>query len=174
MGLLVVVMGVSGCGKSTVGAQLAAALGYEFLEGDSLHSARNIARMAAGIALTDADRQEWLQLLSKRLAQASREQRGLVVSCSALKRGYRDILRCGAPDLMFVHLTGDEALLMARTAHRPHHYMPASLLASQLKILEPPGPAERAMTFDVGQAPEAIVQAVLDALAQGSEKPPGP
>lgn len=160
-----VVMGVSGCGKSTVGAQLGLALGVEFLEGDSLHSGANIARMAAGVPLTDEDRQGWLELLSGRLAQARREQRGLVVSCSALKRSYRDILRRGAPDLLFVYLAGTPALLGTRTAHRPGHYMPASLLASQFEALEPPGADEHALTFDVAQAVDVIVRAVLVALA---------
>ena len=161
---LLVVMGVSGCGKSTVGAQLALALGLEFLEGDSLHSAPNIARMASGIALTDEDRREWLELLSARLARASGQQRGLVVSCSALKRSYRDILRRGAPRLVLVHLAGDAALLAARTASRSGHYMPASLLASQLETLEPPGADEHVLTFDVAQPPDVIVNAVIAGL----------
>ena len=163
---LLVVMGVSGCGKSTVGAQLAAALGLEFLEGDLLHSNRNIARMASGVALTDEDRQEWLELLSGHLAQAHRNHHGLVVSCSALKRVYRDILRRGAPGLVLVHLTGDPVLLAQRTAHRPGHYMPASLLTSQLNTLERPGPDEQALTFDVAQAPDVIVHAVVATLAR--------
>lgn len=163
---LLVVMGVSGCGKSTVASQLAAALGLEFLEGDLLHSQRNIARMASGVALTDEDRQEWLELLSAHIAQAHRDHRGLVVSCSALKRTYRDILRRGAADLLFVHLTGAPALLAQRTAQRPGHYMPASLLASQLATLEAPGQDEQALTFDVAQPPEAIVAAVMAARAR--------
>ena len=163
---LLVVMGVSGCGKSTVGSKLAAALGVEFLEGDTLHSQRNIALMASGVALTDDDRQGWLELLSERIAQAHRNEQGLVVSCSALKRIYRDILRRGAPDLLFVHLMGDTALLTDRTARRAGHYMPPSLLASQLKTLEAPGPNERALTFDVINSPEVIVQALVTAMAQ--------
>lgn len=163
---LLVVMGVSGSGKSTVGAQLGAALGLAFLEGDSLHSPRNIARMASGVALTDEDRQEWLNLLSERLARARMNQLGLVVSCSALKRAYRDILRRGAPGLVFVYLTGDPALLAQRTSLRAHHYMPASLLPSQLEILEIPGPDEHALTFDVAQSAQAIVNAVTAALAR--------
>ncbi len=162
---LLVVMGVSGCGKSTVGAQLAAALGLEFLEGDSLHSQPNIARMASGVALTDEDRREWLELLSGRLARAERGHQGLVVSCSALKRAYRDILRRGAPGLVFVHLTGKPGMLARRAAQRPGHYMPASLLASQLETLEIPGQDEQALTFDVSQPPEGIVQAVRAVLA---------
>lgn len=166
MGPWVVVMGVSGSGKSTVGSLLAAALGLEFLEGDSLHSARNVARMASGIPLTDEDRQGWLELLSQRLAQARDGQRGLVVACSALKRAYRDILRRGAPDLVLAHLTGVQSLLAARTAGRPGHYMPASLLASQLETLEPPAPEECALTFDVAEPPGTIVQGLLSALTR--------
>ncbi len=168
---LLVVMGVSGSGKSTVGARLAAALGIEFLEGDSLHSERNIARMASGIALTDEDRGEWLELLSQHLARARERQRGLVVSCSALKRAYRGILRRGAPGLLLVHLTGDQALLSKRTALRPGHYMPASLLGSQLETLEPPGADENALTFNVSRPAQTIVKAVTAALAERSPKP---
>ena len=163
---LLVVMGVSGCGKSTVGSQVAAALGLDFLEGDRLHSQRNIALMSSGVALTDDDRQGWLELLSERIAQAHRNEQGLVVSCSALKRIYRDILRRGAPDLLFVHLTGHAALLTERTARRAGHYMPASLLASQLKTLEAPGPDEQALTFDVNDSPEVIVQSLVAAVSQ--------
>lgn len=161
---LLVVMGVSGSGKSMVGALLAEALGLVFLEGDALHSAQNIARMASGIALTDADRREWLEQLSDRLAQAARSGQGLVVSCSALKRVYRDLLRRGAPRLCFVYLAGDAALLAARTAARLDHYMPPSLLGSQLDTLEPPGADENALRFDVVELPHTIVHSVLRAL----------
>lgn len=156
-----VVMGVSGCGKSTVGAQLAAALDLAFLEGDSLHPASNVARMAAGVALSDADREGWLQTLAGRLQQAQADGRGLVLSCSALKRAYRDILRRGAPDARFLHLQGDYPLLAARMAARTGHYMPLSLLASQLSTLEAPGPEENAQSFDLASRPEDIVAAVL-------------
>lgn len=158
-----VVMGVCGCGKTTVGKMLASALGLEFLEGDQLHSAGNIARMAAGIALTDADRQDWLEALAARIREARVQGRGLVVSCSALKRAYRDILRGGAADLQFIHLRGDPELLATRMASRPGHYMPASLLDSQLATLEPPGPDEHAHTFDAALPADAIVAAVLAA-----------
>ena len=152
-----VVMGVSGCGKSTVGAKLAAALGVPFLEGDGLHPARNVARMAAGFALSDEDREGWLRSLAERIGQARQARRGLVLSCSALKRSYRDILRRGAADIHFVHLHGEPALLQARMASRTGHYMPMSLLASQLETLEPPGADENAHTFDVASPPEEIV-----------------
>jgi gluconokinase len=159
----VVVMGVCGCGKSTVGQQLAAARGVEFAEGDLFHPPENVARMAAGVPLTDDDRKGWLMALADRLADARKAGRGLVLSCSALKRSYRDVLRRGAPDLKFVHLTGSRELLGGRMAHRPGHYMPASLLDSQLAILEPPGSDENARTFDVSRAPESIVAALMAA-----------
>jgi gluconokinase len=156
-----VVMGVSGCGKSTVGAQLAKALDLPFLEGDVLHSERNVARMAAGVPLSDEDREGWLQALAQRLRQAHDAGQGLVLSCSALKRSYRDVLRSGAPDLCFVYLHGEPELLTARMAARTGHYMPLSLLASQLATLEPPDPQENAQGFDVAQAPGDIVAALV-------------
>lgn len=154
------VMGVSGCGKSTVGAQLAATLGLGFLEGDTLHPPGNVARMAAGVALSDADRAGWLQTLAERIGEARLAGTGLVLSCSALKRAYRDILRQGAPDLHFLYLHGDYELLAARMAARTGHYMPLSLLASQLATLEAPGPDEDAQTFDMASRPEDVVAAV--------------
>jgi gluconokinase len=156
-----VVMGVSGCGKSTVGAQLAQALKLPFLEGDVLHPERNVARMAAGVALSDEDREGWLQALAERLRQAQAASQGLVLSCSALKRAYRDILRSGAPGLRFVYLHGEYELLAARMAARTGHYMPLSLLDSQLATLEPPGVDENALGFEVADRPEDIVAAVL-------------
>ena len=149
-------MGVSGCGKSTVGALLAQLLHCEFLEGDSLHPARNVARMAAGVALTDADRHDWLQALARHLKTAHDSNRTLVVSCSALKHSYRDRLRSASAGLAFVHLHGSPALLAQRLAARTGHYMPASLLASQLETLEAPAEDERAITLDAHLAPELI------------------
>lgn len=162
---MIVVMGVSGCGKSTVARQLADALTLEFVEGDRWHSPANVARMAAGIALTDEDRRDWLEVLSGHLARASHEGRGLVLACSALKRKYRDMLRRDADDLHLVYLHGDRALLAQRTSQRTGHYMPASLLDSQLTTLEPPDGHENALVFDVGQPAQTIVAAVLAALA---------
>jgi gluconokinase len=157
-------MGVSGCGKSTVGRQLAQLLGTDFLEGDELHSGQNVARMAAGIALTDEDRQGWLETLAGRLAEARAQGRGLVISCSALKRSYRDILRSGAPDLLLIHLRGDYDLLATRMASRAGHYMPSSLLDSQFATLEPPDAEENALTLDVEQAPNLILNAIIERL----------
>jgi len=145
---LVVVMGVSGCGKSTVGGLLARLIDAEFLEGDDLHPPRNVERMATGIPLTDDDRRDWLSALAQRMARARNAQQSLVVSCSALKRRYREVLRSASPELAFVHLHADAALLEARMQARADHFMPASLLASQLQTLETPGPDERAITFD--------------------------
>jgi gluconokinase len=160
----VVVMGVSGCGKSTLGRRLAAALGADYVEGDEFHPPENVARMATGISLTDADRQGWLDALARQLASARAAGRALVLSCSALKRRYRDVLRSGAPDVLFVHLSGSRELLAQRMAARTGHYMPASLLDSQLATLEPPGLDENALSFDVAQAPETIVAALRTRL----------
>ncbi len=157
-------MGVSGCGKSALGQRLAAALGVDFVEGDALHPPANVQRMAAGIALTDADRLGWLQTLAERLREKQGAGQGLVVACSALKRSYRDLLREGAADARFIHLHGDAQLLAARLAQRAGHYMPASLLPSQLQTLEPPLPDERALSFDISRPVDEIVQAALQQL----------
>jgi gluconokinase len=155
-------MGVSGSGKSTVGAAIALNLNATFLEGDSFHPADNVARMAAGIALTDADRQGWLQTLSARLGAAKRDGQAVVLACSALKRSYREVLRSQADDLALVYLAGTPELLAQRMAGRSGHYMPPSLLASQLATLEPPQADEHALTLDITRDPRALVQ---DALA---------
>ena len=158
-------MGVSGCGKSTVGRLLAAALGARYVEGDELHPPQNVARMAAGIPLTDADRHGWLQELGRRLGGADVGPQGIVVSCSALKRSYRDVLRAAAPGLRLVHLHGPRELLQQRLAGRSGHYMPASLLQSQLDTLEPPGEDERAITLDIATPPEGQVAEALKQLS---------
>jgi gluconokinase len=154
----VVVMGVSGCGKSTVGRALASALGVPFIEGDELHPPRNVALMASGTPLTDDDRRDWLHAVAAALSRAA--DTGAVAACSALKRSYRDILRGGAPGLRFVHLVGERAQLEERMRRRSGHYMPASLLQSQLDILEPPTPDEAAITLDLDATPDEVVQAV--------------
>jgi gluconokinase len=162
---IVVVMGVSGCGKSSVGAPLAAALGVDYLEGDALHPAENIERMRSGIALTDDDRRGWLQTLAARLAAAQAAGRGLVLACSALKRCYRDTLRVGAPGLRLVHLHGPRELLAQRMAERSGHYMPASLLDSQLATLETPGPDEAALSIHIQAPTDQIVATLLHAMS---------
>ncbi len=155
-----VVMGVSACGKSTVGRLLAQARGATYLDGDDFHPPQNVARMAAGQALTDADRQGWLRALGARLARARAAGEGVVLSCSALKRAYRDVLRQGAPDLRLVFLHGSRELLAARIAARSGHYMPPSLLDSQLATLEAPQADEAALAFDVLQTPQQIVDGI--------------
>jgi carbohydrate kinase (thermoresistant glucokinase family) len=156
-----VVMGVSACGKSTVGRALARARGATYLDGDDFHPPQNVARMAAGQPLTDADRQGWLIALNERLAQARAAGEGVVLSCSALKRSYRDLLRQAAPDLVLVFLHGSRELLAARIASRTDHYMPPSLLDSQLATLEPPQADENALAFDVVLTPPQIVDGIL-------------
>ena len=155
---LYVVMGVCGSGKSLIGAQLARELDIEFLEGDALHSPDNVKRMVAGIPLTDDDRRGWLIAIATQLREAKHAGAGLVVSCSALKRSYRDLLRSvGAADVRFVYLAGNRALLAERMAQRRGHFMPPSLLESQLAILEEPSPDERAWVCDISEAPHVIV-----------------
>ena len=155
---LYVIMGVSGSGKSLIGALLARALEIEFVEGDGLHPPENVQRMAAGIPLTDDDRHGWLIAIAARLREAKRAGAGLVISCSALKRRYRDLLRSvGDANARFVYLAGSRALLAERLAQRRAHYMPASLLESQLAILEEPSPDEHAWVCDISGTPDAIV-----------------
>jgi carbohydrate kinase (thermoresistant glucokinase family) len=163
---LVIVMGVAGSGKSTVGRLLAQRLRAEFLEGDELHPSRNLERMAAGIPLTDHDRRDWLLEIAQQLADARAGQHRLVVSCSALKRSYRDVLRAASADLAFVHLGADRALLEQRLQLRTDHFMPASLLDSQLHTLEPPAAAERAATFDAALPAAQIAEQAAAWLAQ--------
>ncbi len=160
-GGIYVVMGVSGSGKSTIGIALASALGVDYVEGDEHHPPENVKKMASGIPLTDADRAGWLGSLALRIRAAKKSGAGLVVSCSALKRSYRDILRAEAPDLNFVFLRGNKELLVERLAGRRGHFMPASLLDSQLATLEEPGPDERAWVCDVRKSPETIVEALV-------------
>jgi gluconokinase len=151
-------MGVSGAGKTLIGAQLARALDVGFVEGDDLHPLANVERMTAGIPLTDENRHGWLIAIAARLRDAKRAGVGLVVACSALKRRYRELLRSvGAGDVRFVYLKGDRALLAERMAQRPGHFMPPALLDSQLATLEEPVSAERAWVCDIRETPDAIV-----------------
>lgn len=154
---LYVVMGITGSGKSTVGATLAHALGVDFIEGDDYHPPENVRRMASGTPLTDDDRAGWLKALATRIREAKDAGTGLVLTCSALKRSYRDVLRAAAPELRFVFLRGSRALIAERLAERRGHFMPASLLDSQLATLEEPALDEHAVTFDAGKSPQEIV-----------------
>ena len=157
-----VVMGVSGCGKSTVGQMLASALKLPYVEGDELHPPRNIALMAAGTPLTDADRDAWLAAVAQAINDAG--ERGIVISCSALKRLYRDRLRQAARSLRFIHLHGTPELLASRMTQRQGHYMPASLLQSQLLTLEVPGDDEEALSADIALRPQDIVASLYAKL----------
>jgi carbohydrate kinase (thermoresistant glucokinase family) len=148
----VVVMGVSGCGKTTVGERLAAVLGWPFEEGDRLD---------------DADRWPWLEILAARLGEKEAAGTSSVLACSALKRRYRDLLRRGAPRVRFLHLHGDKAVLAERLANRSHHFFPADLLDSQFAALERLGPDEDGVVVDVALDPEAQVRAALDGLGLG-------
>ncbi|WP_229223473.1 gluconokinase [Duganella sp. sic0402] len=156
-----VVMGVSGCGKSSIGLQLAGALQVPFLEGDTYHSYANVAKMTAGVPLTDADRADWLLALHKEIRDARLKQTGLVLSCSSLKRRYRDLLRSADPELRFAHLAGPRELIAERMAARKEHYMPTTLLDSQLATLEPLQDDEAGLVLDIAEPPAQLVQQIL-------------
>lgn len=169
---LVIVMGVSGCGKSSVGEPLAARLGVPYLEGDSLHPPGNVAKMAAGIPLDDDDRHGWLATIGERLAAAEASGTGLVAACSALKRRYRDQLRASAPTLRFVYLDGTPELIAPRLAARRGHYMPASLLRSQFEALEPPTADESVIALDLAQPVASMVDRAVARLADTATTTP--
>lgn len=154
-------MGVSGSGKSLIGAAFANAIGIDFVEGDAYHPAENVERMASGIPLTDENRAGWLRALAARIGEAKEAGTGLVMTCSALKRSYRDVLRAQAPELQFVFLQGPRALIAERIASRRGHFMPASLLESQFTTLEEPSPDEHAWVCDIRQSPENIVATLV-------------
>ena len=154
-------MGISGSGKTLIGAALARALGIDFVEGDNYHSAENVEHMSSGIPLTDDDRAQWLRSLAVRLRDAKDAGTGLVMTCSALKRSYRDVLRAEAGELQFVFLRGPRALLAERIAGRRGHFMPPSLLDSQLATLEEPAPDEHAWVCDIAESPQDLVAALV-------------
>lgn len=156
-----VVMGVSACGKSDIGTRLAQALGAPFIEGDRFHPPENVAKMSAGIPLDDEDRGGWLQALRAEIERAWQTDPVVVLSCSALKRAYRDVLRGDGGDVRFVHLHGDRDLIAQRMAARSGHFMPVSLLDSQLRTLEPLQPDERGVTLDVREPPQRLVEQVM-------------
>lgn len=158
--MIVVLMGVSGSGKSTVGAALATALGWPLIDADDLHPAGNVAKMASGIPLTDDDRWPWLDRVVDELRRRTADGSSVVLACSALKQAYRDRL-ARAGDVRFVHLRGDAATIGARLATRRHRYMPATLLESQFAALEPPVDA---IDVDITTSVDAQVRAIVDAL----------
>jgi carbohydrate kinase (thermoresistant glucokinase family) len=157
----VVVMGVAGAGKTSVGSALAARLGAPFIDGDDLHPKRNVNLMAHGHPLTDDDRDVWLHRVGDVLADADDT---IVVACSALARRYRDIIRGIAPDTRFVHLQGTRALLAGRLSKRRGHFMQASMLDSQLAVLEPLADDEAGTTIDAALDREQIVKRAVDYL----------
>lgn len=162
--MIIVVMGVAGSGKTTIGTMLAEALQCAFVEGDTFHPAANIEKMSRGIPLTDADREPWLAAIHARILAA--EQRGecLVVGCSALKQQYRDFLNRGT-HIIWVYLKGAEELIAARIAHRREHYMKAGMLPSQFADLEEPGDA---LVADISRPPEVILDDLLQQLGKSS------
>lgn len=159
---VVVVMGVAGTGKTTIGPLLAASLGVPYAEGDDFHPADNIAKMSAGVPLDDADREPWLDAIGR--WAHGRTGLGGVVACSALKRTYRDRLRAAAPDVEFLHLTGDRALIERRMAERRGHFMPTALLDSQFATLQPLQGDEAGVAVDVAGSPQEITERAVAAL----------
>lgn len=161
---IVVLMGVAGCGKSTIGAALSARLGWPFRDADSFHPPANVAKMSRGEALTDADREPWLEAIAAWIDARQAAAAPAVVSCSALKRAYREVIVGGRPGVQLVHLAGSHDLIATRMAQRRDHFMPTSLLKSQFETLEPPSATE-ALVVDVGGAPDAIAQRIVAHLS---------
>ncbi|GAB3565681.1 gluconokinase [Spelaeicoccus albus] len=167
---VLVIMGVSGCGKSTVASGLASRLGWEFAEGDDFHPRANVDKMHDGHPLTDEDRWPWLRRIADWIAGTKSDSAPGIVTCSALKRSYRDVLR--APGVVFVHLTASKELLEERLSARKGHFMPADLLQSQLDTLEPLGPDERGIVVDVAAKPDEIVDSILTDLSLAYSESP--
>jgi carbohydrate kinase (thermoresistant glucokinase family) len=160
----VVVMGVSGSGKTTVAAMLAGRLDVHFLEGDDLHPPANVEKMRGGTPLTDEDRWPWLRAIAKRIDEWRAAGEGGVVTCSALKRAYREVIVGERPEVTLVYLKGSRELIQRRLAQRHEHFMPAALLDSQFKTLEEPGPDEHPIVVDVALTPVEIVAAIVREL----------
>jgi carbohydrate kinase (thermoresistant glucokinase family) len=164
---IIVVMGVSGSGKTTVGRELAQRLGWTFDEGDTLHPPENVAKMRAGHPLDDQDRAPWLAAIAALIDKHRDHGEAAVVACSALKRRYRDVIIGDRPDVRLVYLEGSRTLLAGRLADRKGHFMPARLLDSQLATLEPPSSDEHAVTVAVDSPVEIIVDRIIAALVPG-------
>ena len=156
-----VVMGVSGSGKTLIGSRFAQALGIEFVEGDSYHPPSNIKKMISGIPLNDVDREGWLHAIGQRIRLSNDSEAGVVVSCSALKRSYRDTIRREGGRVRFVFLRGERGLIADRIKQRTDHFMPPSLLDSQFSTLEEPAPDEDAWVVDISRTPQEIVSSLI-------------
>lgn len=163
---VVVVMGVSGSGKTTIAEDVAHREGWRLLEGDSYHPPANVEKMRHAIPLTDVDRWPWLRAIAAEIDALRARNESAVVACSALKRSYRDILIGNRPDVVLVYLQGDKDLIAARMAARKGHYMPLALLDSQFATLEEPGPDEHPIVVSIAPAPPAIANAVMRALKE--------
>jgi gluconokinase len=159
-----VVMGVSGSGKSTIADKLAERLNWRYEDGDRFHPAGNVAKMSAGHPLTDEDRRPWLQAISDEIDRVCKAGQHAVIACSALKRAYRDILVHGRSDVRIIYLTGTQELIASRLARRKGHFMPPGLLDSQFKTLEPPGESENPVTVPIDASVEAIVHDIVSQL----------
>ncbi|WP_315755262.1 MULTISPECIES: gluconokinase [unclassified Bradyrhizobium] len=162
-----VIMGVSGSGKSTIGQALGQRLGWRFEDGDSFHPPANVAKMSAGHPLTDEDRWPWLQAIAAEIARCRTAGEHIIIACSALKKAYRDILVGGRNDVRMVYLQGSQELIGERMSHREGHFMPPGLLASQFATLEPPGAAEHPITVSVDAPVAAIVDDIMQQLHAG-------
>jgi gluconokinase len=168
---IAVLMGVSGSGKTTVAAHLAARLEWQVLEGDTLHPPANVAKMRAGTPLDDEDRWPWLRALAVEIDSWRANGISGAVACSALKRSYRDILIGARPDVVLVYLKGDKQLIAGRLALRRGHFMPPALLDSQFQTLQEPTPGEHPIVASVGTAPEAIAEQIIEDLKQRGSLP---
>lgn len=164
-----IVMGVSGSGKSTVAEALGERLGWRFEDGDSFHPASNVAKMKAGHPLTDEDRWPWLNAIADEIARVCDKGGHVIIACSALKHVYRDVLLRGRDDVRFVFLKGSRELIAERLAQRKGHFMPPGLLTSQFDTLEPPEAGEHVITVSIDETVEAIVDGVLRQLKPGSD-----
>jgi len=161
-----IVMGVSGSGKTTIGEKLAARMSWRYEDADTFHPASNVAKMSAGQPLTDQDRWPWLKAIAAEIDRACTAGERLVIGCSALRRAYRDVLVHGRNDIRFVYLEGTQALIADRLGQRKGHFMPPGLLASQFQTLEPPTPDERAVTVSIDAEVEVIVDRIISQLSQ--------
>jgi len=170
----IVVMGVAGSGKTTVATHLSARLGCELADADDFHPQANIAKMAAGIPLQDEDRWPWLEAIAAWIRARAQARHTAVVTCSALKRAYRDVLRAASAEVVFVHLSGTPELIAERMRSRHGHFMPPALLASQLATLEPLAPDEPGLTVNVARSPAQLAEEIVTALGLAPAQAPGP